>query len=334
MVNMDMQKSDATRPYLPLRDVGRVLLSAPMVPVLLISAIAMSLMVPGFLGAANLRNMAWVFAPLLIAALGMTFVFLIGGIDLSIGSTLSLSTVVTALVMRETGAIWPGALAGIATGIAVGAVNGFTIAILRFPAFVHTFGMLLLLRAIAMLMTSGASVGRLPKEVLQLGRGSLFGLPNLLWIALVVLAFSIWLLSRSRIGREMYLMGSNERAALFNGLRVTWTKFAAYLLCGAFAGLAGVTVVLRLGSGGPVLGDNTLLMAIAAVVLGGTAITGGEGSAMKTASGVAVIVLLDKGLNMLGLSFYDQAIVLGIVIVLGSAFSAWLFNRLFIGRRG
>lgn len=124
----------------------------------------------------------------------------------------------------------------------------------------------------------------------------------------------------------MFLLGANERAAVFNGLRVTWTKFAVYLLCGTFAGLAGVAVVLRLGSGGLVLGDNTLLMAIAAVVLGGTSITGGEGSAVKTASGVAVIVLLDKGLNMLGLSFYDQAIVLGIVMVLGSAFNAWLYN--------
>ncbi|MTE01946.1 hypothetical protein GIY56_16775, partial [Paracoccus sp. YIM 132242] len=205
---------------------------------------------------------------------------------------------------------------------------------LRFPAFVHTFGMLLMLRAIAMLITGGASVGRLPIEVLKLGRGGMLGLPNLLWFGLAALAFSIWLLRCTRLGREMFLLGANERAAVFNGLRVTWTKFAAYLLCGTFAGLAGVAVVLRLGSGGPVLGDNTLLMAIAAVVLGGTSITGGEGSAMKTASGVAVIVLLDKGLNMLGLSFYDQAIVLGIVIVSGSAFSAWLYNRLYMGRRG
>lgn len=314
-------------------DLWRVLLGAPMVPVLLLAALALSLAVPGLLGGANLRNMAWLFGPLLISAIGITFVFLIGGIDLSIGSTLSLATVATALVMRETGAVLPGVAAGLAVGAAVGAVNGFAVAVLRFPAFVHTFGMLLLLRAIAMLTTGGSSVGRLPATVLQIGRGNFLGLPNLLWLGLGALLFAHLLLTRTRLGREMYLLGSGERAAVFNGLRVTWTKFAAYLLCGLFSGLAGVAVVLRLGSGGPVLGDNVLLMAIAAVVLGGTSITGGEGGAWKTATGVAVIVLLDKGLNLLGLNFYDQAIILGAVIVLGSAFSIWLYARLFERRR-
>ena len=134
------------------------------------------------------------------------------------------------------------------------------------------------------------------------------------------------------LGREIYLVGSNERAAIFNALRVQRVKFMAYLLCGTLSGLAGVTVILRLGSGGPVVGDNVLLMAIAAAVLGGTSIIGGEGSVFKTLTGAAVIVLLDKGLNLIGLSFYDQAIVLGTVIVGGSSFSTWLHKRVFSGR--
>ena len=310
----------------------QALFSAPMVPVLLAAILLMTLIVPGFMSGANLRNMALLFGPLLISALAITFVFLIGGIDLSIGSTLSLATVVAALVMRDTGSVLLGAGAGVAVGAAVGAINGFAIAVLRFPPFVHTFGMLLTLRAIAMLMTGGLSVGRLPVEVLQTGRGVWLGVPNLLWLGMVVFVFSHLLLARTMLGREMFLVGSNERAALFNGLRVKWVRFAAYLLCGTFSGLAGVAVLLRLGSGGPVLGDNVLLMAIAAAVLGGTSIIGGEGSAFTTLTGVAVIVLLDKGLNLIGLSFYDQAIVLGTVIVLGSAFSIWLHKRVFSGR--
>ena len=310
----------------------QALFGAPMVPVLLAAVLLMALIVPGFLSGANLRNMALLFGPLLISALAITFVFLIGGIDLSIGSTLSLATVVAALVMRDTGSVLLGAVAGVAVGAAVGAINGLAIAVLRFPPFVHTFGMLLTLRAVAMLITSGISVGQLPIEVLQTGRGVWLGVPNLLWLGMVVFLFSHLLLARTRLGREMFLVGSNERAALFNGLRVQWVRFAAYLLCGTFSGLAGVAVVLRLGSGGPVLGDNVLLMAIAAAVLGGTSIIGGDGSAFKTLTGVAVIVLLDKGLNLIGLSFYDQAVVLGMVIVLGSAFSIWLHKRVFSGR--
>ena len=327
--------ADATNPTGARRGaaVMQALLGAPMLPILVVAALVMVLAMPGFLGPANLKNMAWLFGPLLASALGITFVFLIGGIDLSIGSTLSLATVLAALVMRESGSIALGAAAGIGTGMLVGVINGVAVALLRFPAFVHTFGMLLTLRAVAMLITGGSSVGRLPIETLRIGRGSLLGVPNLLLIGLAALLFAHLLLNRTRLGREIYLLGSNERAAVFNALRVTRVKFAAYFLCGTFSGLAGVAVVLRLGSGGPVLGDNVLLMAIAAVVLGGTSIAGGEGSAFKTVTGAAVIVLLDKGLNQLGLSFYDQAIVLGIVIVLGSAFSNWLYHRLFVGRK-
>ncbi|WP_194273781.1 MULTISPECIES: ABC transporter permease [Rhizobium] len=307
--------------------------ATPMLPVLVIAVATLMMVAPGFLGAANLQNMAWLFGPLLISALGITFVFLVGGIDLSIGSTLSLATVATAWTMRETGLIWPGIAAGMAIGAAVGLINGLAVAVLRFPAFVHTFGMLLILRAFAMLWTGGASLGRLPIEVLRSGRGSLFGIPNLLLIGLATMLFAHILLTRLRLGRETFLVGANERAAIYNGLRVGWVKFAAYALCGLCSGLAGVTVVLRLGSGGPVLGDNVLLMAIAAVVLGGTSIMGGEGSAWKTLTGVAVIVLLDKGLNLIGLSFYDQAIVLGAVIIFGSALSQLVNARLVGGRK-
>ncbi len=308
------------------------LFRAPMVPVLIAALLILWVSVPGFLSAANTANMALLFGPLLISALGITLVFLVGGIDLSIGSTLGLASVVAALAMRAGDSVLLGAGAGIALGAAVGALNGAAIAYLRLPAFVHTFGMLLTLRAVALLMTGGASVGRLPIEALRFGRGATLGLPNLLWLALVVILFVHLLLSRTRLGRQLYLTGANARAALFNGLPTRRVTFMAYFLCGTLSGLAGVAVVLRLGSGGPVLGDNVLLMAIAAAVLGGTSILGGEGTAFRTATGAAVIVLLDKGLNLLGLSFYDQAIVIGAVIVFGSAFSVWLHRRVFSGR--
>jgi ribose/xylose/arabinose/galactoside ABC-type transport system permease subunit len=302
-------------------------LQAPMIPVLVIAFLAFCLSVDGFTSAANLSNMARLFAPLLIASIGATFVFLLGGIDLSIGSTLGLASVVSALIMRDLGSVWMGIVAGVMTGLAIGAVNGTAIAIFRLPAFVHTLGMLLTIRAVAMLVTAGHSVGRLPVQVMALGRGSILGVSNLLWIAAFVLAVSHVVLTRSTFGRELYLIGTNERAAIFNGLRVPRAKFLAYLLCGGLAGLSGIVVVLRLGSGGPILGDNLLLMAIASVVLGGTSILGGDGSVLRTMTGAAVIILLDKGLNLLGLSFFDQAIVIGAVIISGSALGVWMHKQ-------
>ena len=303
------------------------LLRAPMVPVFIIAFILFCFTVEGFTSAANLSNMARLFAPLLIAAIGATFVFLLGGIDLSVGSTLSLASVVGASLMRDTGSIWLGVVGGVGTGLVIGAINGTAIAVFRLPAFVHTLGMLLTLRAVALLVTAGHSVGRLPLAVMAVGRGNLLGMPNLLWLAVLVYGVAVVVLRHSEFGRELFLVGSNERAAQFSGLRVVRTKFLAYLLCGGLAGLSGIAVVFRLGSGGPILGDNLLLMAIAAVVLGGTNILGGDGGVFRTLTGAAVIILLDKGLNLLGLEFYDQAIVIGAVIVAGSALGVWLHQR-------
>jgi ribose/xylose/arabinose/galactoside ABC-type transport system permease subunit len=315
----------AARPQRP--SLFRAVLGAPMLPIVVVAFLAFCATVDGFTSGANLSNMARLFAPLLIASIGATFVFLIGGIDLSIGSTLSLASVVAALVMRDTGSVALGSLAAVATGLAIGAINGVAVALFRLPAFVHTLGMLLTVRAIAMLMTAGHSVGRLPLDAMMLGRGSLLGLPNLLWLAGLVYVASHVLLNHTVLGREIYLVGTNERAAIFSGLRLRRTKFLAYLLSGGLAGLSGVAVVLRLGSGGPILGDNILLMAIASVVLGGTNILGGDGSAFRTLTGTAVIILLDKGLNLAGLSFFDQAIVIGTVIIFGSALGVWMHGR-------
>lgn len=309
------------------RIAARLFREAPMLPVLILTSAIFWLTVEGFGSQANLGNMARFFAPLFIAAAGATFVFLLGEIDLSIGSTLSLASVLAALAMRATDSVWLGAAAGIGTGIAIGAINGAAVALLRFPAFVHTLGMLLTVRAVGMLITGGHSVGRLPRSVVAFGRGEFLGLPNLLWLALLVYAVTALVLTRTALGRELFLIGTNRRAAVFSGLRVGRTRFLAFLISGGLAGLAGVAVVFRLGSGGPILGDNLLLMAIAAVVIGGTNIMGGDGGIFRTATGAAVIVLLDKGLNLLGLQFYDQAIVVGAVIVLGSALGVWLHGR-------
>jgi ribose transport system permease protein len=303
------------------------LLKLPMLPVIVVGFLGLWASVEGFASAANLANMARLFAPLVIAATGLTFVFLLGEIDLSVGSVLSLASVLGALTMRETASVWLGAAVTVAVGTLIGAFNGAVVAWFRFSTFVHTLGMLVTARAVAMLITGGHSVGRLPVAALRFGRGGFLGVPDLLWIGIIVCAAAHLLLQRTVFGRELFLVGANRRAAVFAGLHVQSTRFLAFLISGILAGLAGACVVLRLGSGGPILGDNLLLMAIAAVVLGGTSVFGGEGGVVRTMTGALVVVMLDKGLNLLGLEFFDQAIVMGLVIVLGSALGGYLYRQ-------
>lgn len=291
----------------------------PLAPVVLIVAAVLSLTVSGFATPINLENMARVLAPLLVVATGATFVILTGGIDLSVGATFGLASIVGATVMRDTGSITLGVAAGIAVGMVIGAVNGLAVARLRLTPFVYTLAMLLTVRAIAFLMSSGYSVGRLPPEATAFGRSALIGIPTLLWIAVFIFASALLILHRTVFGRTIYLVGANERAAIFNAINVKRTIWLVYFLSGTLAGVAGMLAVLRLGSGAPVLGDNVLLLVIAAIVVGGTSIFGGEGGLWRTLTGVVLVVMLEKGLDLMGVAFYDQAIIIGVVILAGAA---------------
>jgi ribose transport system permease protein len=298
----------------------------PMVPVLAVALIGFSLGVDGFATVANLANMARLLAPLAIAAAGLTFVFLLGEIDLSIGSVLSLAAVLGALVMRDTGSVWLGAIAMVAVGALVGAFNGAAVAWLRFSPFAHTLGMLVTCRAIALLVTGGHSVGRLPTTALRFGRETVAGVTTLLWLSAAVCVVAHVMLRHTVAGRAFFLIGTNRRASVFAGLNVRRTRFLAFLISGTLAGLAGLCIVLRLGAAGPTMGDNVLLTAIAAVVLGGTNVFGGEGGVFASITGALTVVVLETGLNLLGLPFYDQAVVTGLVIVFGSALGGYLYR--------
>lgn len=305
----------------------------PLLPIIVIAAAGFAIAVPGFASLFNFETMARILAPLLVAATGATLIILSGGIDLSVGAAISLASVIGATVMRDTGSVPLGLSADILTGTAIGVINGLAIARFRLTPFVYTLAMLLTARAIAFLVSRGYSVGRLPPEATAIGRSSVLGIPTVFIIALAIFALGTFILHRTRFGRSVYLIGSNERAAVFNAIPVPRVKVALYTAGGMLAGVAAMLAVLRLGSGAPVLGDNILLQVIAAVVVGGTSIFGGEGSLMRTLTGAVLIVMLDKGLDLYGLAFYDQAIIIGIVILAGSALGVWLRNRKVLQRR-
>jgi len=299
----------------------------PLLPVIAMVAGCFSFWVPGFGTSFNVNAIALMLAPLLVAASGATLIMLVGGIDLSVGAVMSLASVLGATVMRDSGNVPLGVAAGVGVGLAVGCMNGFAVARVRLAPFVYTLGMLLTVRAIAFLFSRGYSVGQLPREATAFGRSAILGIPTLMWIAMSIFAFCLMLLYRTPFGRMVYLVGANERAAIFNALPVQSVKFWVYATGGLFGGIAGMLAVLRLGSGAPVLGDTILLQVIAAVVVGGTSVFGGQGGLWRTATGAILMVMLQKGLDLLGVAFYDQAIAIGVVILLGSAAGSWLRRR-------
>ena len=296
----------------------------PMLPIIVVVSIVLSFTIDGFMSVGNLQNIMRQLSVILIAVTGQTLVLLIGGIDLSMGATIGLASVCGAFMMHSTDSSLLGLLACLATGSAIGALNGFGVARGGLQPFIMTFSMMLTVRAVAFLLTGGFSVGKLPKALLQTGRMNIAGLPLVFVLGLAVALFVGLVLSRTVFGEKIYLTGSNPRAAAFSGIDVQRLKFQVYLIAGAAAGAAAFVFMMRLGAATPTAGDQLLLQIIGSVVLGGTSLTGGEGGIVRSCSGAVLVAIIIKSLEILGAQFWDQMIVIGVLVALGSALGAWL----------
>jgi ribose transport system permease protein len=260
-----------------------------------------------------------------IIATGMTCVIITGGIDLSVGAIMALAMTLGAGAMLA-GVAVPLAIAlALFTGIACGVVNGALIAYLRLPALIVTLAMMEIPRGIALLYTGGYPISNLPASFAPIGRGELLGLqvPTLVMLAVAVAGHVF--LTRFVAGRGFYVLGGNEEAARLSGLPVEGYKVLAYALSGFTAALAGVVLASRLMSGQPNTGVGFELDAIAAVVLGGTAIIGGRGSIVGTLVGVLTLGVLNNGLNLMDVSPYTQKILKGGIVLI--AISAGALRR-------
>jgi ribose/xylose/arabinose/galactoside ABC-type transport system permease subunit len=262
----------------------------------------------------NLANVSRQISILALLSLGQTFAILSGGIDLSVGSLLALVSVVCAQVMKEFGLV-EGIAAGVAAGGLAGLVTGLIIARARVPAFIATLGMLVAARGAALTLSGGLPIAGLPREFLVLGAGYIGPFPNPTVVAAVAFVLAHVMLSRTRFGRYIYAMGSNEEAAVLSGINVAKYKMLVYIASGLFAGVAGVILTARVISGQPTLGEVQELYSIAAVVIGGGRISGGVGGIRTTLMGVLVLGILGNGLNLVQVSSYIQNIVIGAIIV-------------------
>ncbi|WP_185235387.1 ABC transporter permease [Teredinibacter franksiae] len=293
---------------------------------LAIMVLAMSLLSDAFLTADNGWNILRQISVNLCLSIGMTLIILSGGIDLSVGAILALAGAIAAGVLKN-GIALPmfdtliqftvaGAIvSGIAIGMLLGWFNGFVITQFKVPPFVATLGMFSIARGLTMLWTGGFPITGLGSSFAYIGTGSFMGIPMPVWISACLVAVFVTVTGKTRFGRYLYALGGNERAALLTGLRVNRIKIWVYTLGGGLAGIAGLLVTARLDSAQPNAGLGYELDAIAAVVIGGTSLSGGRGTVMGTVLGCLIIGVLNNGLFLMNVSPFWQQVIKGAVIL-------------------
>jgi ribose transport system permease protein len=278
---------------------------------------------PNFLKRDNLLNIANQIAVIAIMAIGMTMVIIAGGIDLSVGSLAALSAVVATRLIRDVAggvdATAAGMLLACLAAIAgcglVGCITGLVITQCGVPPFIVTLAMMLAASGLASIIAGGESIYQIPGSFVWLGRGADLGLPNAVLLMLVLYMIAHVVMSRTRLGRHLYAVGGNREAARLSGVPVERVLLVAYVASGLLAGLGGVLMASQLKSGSPTYGAMYELYVIAAVVVGGTALAGGEGRVLGTLVGGFIIAVIQNGMNLMGIESYTQKVVLGLVIL-------------------
>jgi ribose transport system permease protein len=299
--------------FLLLREVGIGL-------ALVLIIVAFSILAPRFASMANLSNILTQISINTVIAVGMTFVILLGGIDLSVGSVLALATIVAGLVITRED-LSPGVatglaiLAGTSVGCVCGLFNGLVCERWKIHSFIVTLGMLNIARGAALQISDSRTIFSFPDAFNEVGSASVLGVPVIFIIALAVVLIGRFVLRRTIFGRMIYAIGNNEEAVRLSGHAPSRYKAAAFVVCGGMVGLAAIMYMMRLNIASPILGVGFELNAIAAVVIGGTSMSGGKGSMIGTFLGASIIGVLNNGLLLLGMGDFARQIVTGLIIV-------------------
>lgn len=284
--------------------------------VLLILFGGLSLASDSFLTGNNLANLARQVAIFGIIAAGELLVILTAGIDLSVGSLVALSGCVTAALLVHGWPIWLGILVGLLVGVLLGVFDGALVAYAKLPPFIVTLGMLGIARGLVLVITDAQTVQPLPPGFGTIANGSLLGVPNLLWMFLVVVVLAAFVLRRTVFGRYVYAVGSNPESARLSGVPVTAVLVSVYAISGLLAAFGGVLFASRLTAGIPTAGTGYELNAIAACVIGGASLFGAKGGAFGAAAGALIVGTLNNGGNLLAVNeFYLQIIIGALILV-------------------
>ncbi len=299
--------------------------------VLLVLFGALTLASDEFLTGNNLANLARQVAIFGIIAVGQLLVILTAGIDLSMGSVLGLAGAITAELLVHGTGIPVAIVGGLAAGALCGLLNGVLVSGAKLPPFIATLGMLGIARGVVLVLTNASTVQPLPSSFGAIANGSFLGLPNLLWLFLVVAAVVAFVLRRTVFGRYIYAVGSNPESARLAGVPVKRVLLAVYAISGLLAGVGGVLLTSRLNAGVPTAGTGYELNAIAACVIGGASLFGAKGGAFGAAAGALIVATLNNGGNLLAINSFYLQIIIGALILAAVAFDQ-LQGRLMRGR--
>jgi len=268
-----------------------------------------------FVTTSNLLNVAVQTTPILLIAMGQTFVLISGGIDLSIGSNIALAGVLTAMLMKSGVPVPIAILAGIIAAAIVGITNGALVSYGKLPPFIVTLGTMTAVRGITLTLTKGIPISGLPETFNNIGISKTLGIPNPIYIMIVFAIIFGIILSKTKTGRYIYAIGSNSEAARLSGVNSSFTLIKVYMFSAILSGIAGLVMAARIISAPPTAGMGYELDAVAASVIGGASTMGGEGTIAGTIIGAFIISVLRNGLNLMGISPFIQQIVIGVVIV-------------------
>lgn len=285
------------------------------IAVVLILTVIFSLGSPAFLTMRNFDGISSQSSALLIASLGATFVILMGSIDLSVGSVVMFCGAIAAALIARHGFGSEVLIVSVVVGGLCGLASGLLFAFGRIPSFIVTLGMLSVLNGLALTILEGRALAADHPGFWNLAIGKALGLPNVALWALGAWAAMVLVGLRTRFGRYMYAIGGGEAVARTSGIPVRRYQVYAFVLSGMTSGLAAALMVARLGSAGPALGSTLLLDSLAAVVVGGTSLSGGVGGVQRTLIGVLIIAMLDNGLNLMGVHQYTQLVTKGVVVI-------------------
>jgi ribose/xylose/arabinose/galactoside ABC-type transport system permease subunit len=313
---------DSVKSRLKWQDIDFSLVLAP--AALVFCVIFFTIMNPRFFSVDNIMNILRQGGALFIVSFGLSAVIIMGSIDISSDGLISLAGVSSVMMTNtiQIGNGWLSILMAIGIGFAFGCFMGILVSYVRLPSFLVTYGTSTISRGIALIISGGIAQNTLFVPFKRLGSGNTWFIPNLALFALVTLIIMWFLTTQTKYGRSLYAMGSNERVAGLCGLPVRKYKLIAFMFAGICTGLAGALMSARLGAGTHSQGQGMSLDAIAAVVMGGTSLSGGKGSVTRAITGVFVILMLNNGLNLMGVSPHTQILVKGIVVIIAVAMSS------------